>query len=473
MKTWLRLLLLVLAVPLAASLLASVARDRWDERWSAGLRREFGAIARRSDRAVFSRHTLGALCSDPATAARVGPCRTYNRLTRVMWAGAGAGALGLLWLGVIAGGGVLALRRRPFLLRGFQPLVYITAALLVLLVIAHGLLGVQALSLSGLLAGMGFGLIVNAAGIVAILIVGLTTSRAAGVARRLREMPSMLAREVPFGEGGELRRVIAGVAGRAQAAPARRVVAGLAPAVLVSPAGLECLDGPVAGPALHFSLTLARILTIPEFEALLASQLSRTRDEEASRASRFSSAWIRLYEERARLTSARGLRAVLAFPAASWVIVLIEAFAPAAAAVWREQEAAGLRAAAAVAGAEVCGTAMVKVAAFAAAWGAASEAMIDAVAEDEQYPNASVLFAEVAAANAEPERVRVAVERATAAAGAAWPEACGGDLDRIAAAALDVRPAVPASTLLGDAGSRLEEDLSAARHLQLFRHIHQ
>ena len=43
MNTRLRLLIFVLAVPLLAALSSSAARDRWDERWRAGLGREFRA----------------------------------------------------------------------------------------------------------------------------------------------------------------------------------------------------------------------------------------------------------------------------------------------------------------------------------------------------------------------------------------------------------------------------------------------
>ena len=95
MQTRLRLLLFVLAVPLLTALAASAARDRWAERWSAGLQREFRAFGQRPGVSVMAQYSLGVLCRDAGRAAGIPPCRTYNRLSNLVVSAGGVSAIGL------------------------------------------------------------------------------------------------------------------------------------------------------------------------------------------------------------------------------------------------------------------------------------------------------------------------------------------------------------------------------------------
>ena len=470
MQTRLRLLLFALAVPLLAALAASTARDRWDQRWRAGLQREFQAFGHRAGGAVMARYSLGALCGDASRAAGIPPCRTYTRLSTLVTASVGVAVLGLAWVGLLAGGAAAARRGRRRALAGFRALVWVSAGGLVVLLGTQGLLAVQAASLAaGLLPpGVRPPWLGSVAGLAGALWVGLSSAQALRTVRRLRLVPLVLARGLDETEALGVRALAAraGTAG----GPRWDLVAGLAPAIFAAAGPVDTLDGRRAGPVLHVSLTLARILTVPECEGLIAAQVARLGDRQAQAASRFTSAWLRLQEEAARVRSAPALSKALVFPAAWWLAFVVDSFEPAAAAAWRGVDGEADRAAVAAAGGEAYGAALVKVHAFAPAWDAALGAMGRAAAAGEQYVSASRLFEEIVAANAEPSRVEWAVARLAGLSPdgrLVVPRAGGADLARVAAAALDVRPVAPADAVLGGAAARLDEDLTLARHLQL------
>ena len=472
MQTRLRLLLFVLAVPLLTALAASAARDRWDERWSAGLQREFRLHGHRAGSAAMARYSLGALCGDARRAAGIPPCRAYTRLSTLIIASGAVSVLGLAWIGLVAGAGVAARRRRTLGIAVFGPVVYASAALLVILLVAQGLLAAQGVSIAGgllapasVLQSLG-----GVASLLAALLIGLSAAQAVRAARRMGAVPHVLARALREEEASGLRALVGRVCRPGAPGPALDLVAGLAPAAFLALGPVNALDGRREAPVLHVPLTLARILTVPEYQALLAAQLARLRNEGARSAARFASRWLRLQEEAGRLQSGPLLSRAAVFPAAWWLALLADSFQPAAAAAWHDEETEGDRAAVAVSGGEAYGAALAKVHAFAPAWDAALQAMADAVADGEQYPNASLLFAEIVAANAEPARIEWALARlagVSADGRLGVVRAGGADVARVVAAALDVRPAVPATTLVGGASARLEEDLTDARHLQL------
>ncbi|HOC17820.1 MAG TPA: hypothetical protein PKK95_06115 [Vicinamibacterales bacterium] len=472
MNTRLRLLIFVLAVPLLAALSSSAARDRWDERWRAGLGREFRAFGHRAGPAVMARYSLETICADPRRAAAVPPCRVYNRLTTLIVAGAATSGLGVLWLGVMAAAGAAAARRRRFAARAFRPLTYASAVVLVVLAAAQGLLAVQALSLSGrlLLPGVVPAAFGRFAGLAAALLVGLLAAQAARSIKRLSAVPYAFARVLGAGEGSKLRASVSRLCEPGGPPEDLELAVGLAPAVFVVPGPTDSLDGRRTGPLLHFPLSLARILTVPECEALLAAQLFRLRDGEARSLGRFTGGWLRLRDEAGRQHSAPALWRTALLPVAWWLTFLADAFAPAATAAWRDEEEGGDRTAIATGGAEAYLVALLKVHAFAPAWDAALQAMADAVSQGEQYASAPALFASIVTANAEPSRVEWALGGLAAPNGevrgglSRWGSA---DLQRVAAAALDVQPEVAATTLVGDVAVRLEADLTDARHALL------
>jgi len=131
------------------------------------------------------------------------------------------------------------------------------------------------------------------------------------------------------------------------------------------------------------------------------------------------------------------------------------------------REARADRAAAAVAGADALASALVKVHVFAPAWEAVVDAMVYAVRSRTQYVNASALFQEIVASNADPERLKGLGPQEQGHPTDRHPplahrlEALSVDRERLAAASLVTSPTSPAIALVEDAET-IEQGLSAA-----------
>lgn len=463
-------LLVVLAMPLVASALGLVARGQWDARWSTGLRREFVVHGQQANDRVMQRYSLAALCSDARTAARVPPCRTYNRFSAVILAAAATAGMGLLLLGGIAAAGARARRSRKAVMAGFRPVVYGVTVSLVLLLLAHALLGIQVAQLLAIVVGWPGAAILGFIGVAAFLLVIATSAAAIRLARSLtRERPLFGIRIDAFAA----RRVFPGgtmPSGTHEFHP-RHVVVGFVPEVFVSSRGAAWLDGRLDGRSLHVSLTLAQIMTAAQFQATVCHALHRAGRHKGA-AARLDEAWIGATAELEDLRSSRGLRRVVALPVLWVLTLLLDAYRDAHAALEREEELASDRAAADAFGPAVYGAGLLKAVAFGPAWTAAVRAMADAAASGTQYPNARLLFAEIVAANTGQAHVAAALHPDAATPRSSVPlrqrlERLGVVPEDLVAYALDVQPDDPAIALIDWDLTALEERLTTVAHLQL------
>jgi len=261
----------------------------------------------------------------------------------------------------------------------------------------------------------------------------------------------------------EVRRVADAVG----AEPPHNIVLCLAPWVAVTEVKMTTLDGAVSGRTLCLSLPLCRVLSIDELRALLAHELAHFSKEEAGYARRvapFHTGVSRGLEGLSR--QARGARRLAVAPPATVLGFFLDAVnegeAPA-----DGREARADRAAAAVAGADALASALVKVHVFAPAWEAVVDAMVYAVRSRTQYVNASALFQEIVASNADPERLKGLGPQEQGHPTDRHPplahrlEALSVDRERLAAASLVTSPTSPAIALVEDAEA-IEQGLSAA-----------
>jgi len=470
MRSLVKPLALVLAVPVLVTALGMLARSRWEARWTANLARQLTVQRVRPDDRTLARYSLASLCSDGRTAVRVLPCGTYLFHSALIRGSAVVGAAGFAFLGCLLLAAHLCRTNRRLMAWFFRPSLLFAASGTAILSVANGLLAV-----AGAVAGSTslVGQPIDRASTSLVLVAGTAAAVWAIAASVIsfslirRSALTLVAHRVePLAQArleDEVRRVADGVGAEAP----HTIVLCLAPWIAVSDVRMATLDGAVSGRTLCLSLPLCRILSIDELRALLAHELSHFSPEEAGytrRVAPFRGAVSRALE---RLSvQSRGMRRLAIMPPATLLGFFLDAVEEAEGpGGGREQRAD--RAAAAVAGADALASALVKVHAFAPAWEAVVDALVYAVRSRTQYVNASALFHEVVSSNAGPERVRGVVPQEQGHPTDRHPplaqrlEALQADPGRLAAAALVTTPASPAIGLVQDA-EEIEQALSAA-----------
>ena len=470
MRTLVKPLVMVLAVPMLVTALGILARNQSEARWTADLARQLTVQRVRPDDRVLARYSLASLCSDGRTAARIPPCRTYVVHSALMRASAATGAAGFAFLGGLLLAAHLCRTSRRRMAWLFRPSLVFAAAGTSLLSAANGLLAA-----AGLAAGSTFlfGQPVERVSPSLVLVAGTAAVvwaiAASAIAFSLIRRPTLTLvghRPAPSAQGrlcDEVKRVADAVGAEAP----HNIVLCLVPWVAVTDVKMATLDGAVSGPTLCLSLSLCRILSIDELRALVAHELAHFSNEDAGYARRVAPFHSGVSRALGRFAGqSRGIRRLAIAPSATFLGFFLDAV--------NEGEAPGVRrearadqVAAAVAGADALASALVKVHAFAPAWDAVVDAMAFAVHSRTQYVNASALFQEIASSNAGPERLQGLGPQEQGHPTDRHPplaqrlEALGVDRARLAAAALATAPASPAAGLVDDAEA-IEQGLSAA-----------
>jgi Zn-dependent protease with chaperone function len=457
-------LVVVLTVPVVCAALALTSRHELDTRWTAGLRRPFLVRRQVPDERLLARYSLSVVCGDPRLAPGIRPCRPYRLFSSMATAAAATGALGVGFLGAVSVAGAACRARRRRLSRLFRPALYVTVFGLVVLVLLHGALGVASVFLFGeVIQRWPIGLVLALA--AATVVAALSMIQLALAVTR-RESPAVVARELRPGTQRRLVEWVRGAAESVGAATPAHLLVGLHPAVFVADASIVTLDGRLPGRSLYLPLPLARILSSDELRALVAHELAHVAAPQAADSERVFAlhAGVRRTLRVLSLRSS-GIAALTALPALSVLSLFDEAFDPAVSSASREREQAADGAAADLAGPATLASALVKAHAFTPAWDAVATAMDRAVIEGTQYENASVLFAQVAAASSD-------LGRLAGAGGLSLPHPVdvhpslaerlkdlGVSVGEVSAAALVVDPADPAIALV-DGHDAIERDLS-------------
>ena len=470
MRTLVKPLVMVLAVPVLVTALGIFARSQWDARWTANLARQLTVQRVRPDERALARYSLASLCADGRTAARIPPCFTYNVYSALIRASAVVGAAGFAFLGGLLLAAHLCRTSRRRMAWLFRPSLVFAAVGTSLVSAGNGLLAV-----AGAAAGSTFllGQPVERVSTSLVLVAGTAAAvwaiAASAIAFSLirRSALTLVGRMASAPTHRRLVDEVRRVADAVGAEPPHNIVLCLAPWVAVTEVKMTTLDGAVSGRTLCLSLPLCRVLSIDELRALLAHELAHFSKEEAGYARRvapFHTGVSRGLEGLSR--QARGARRLAVAPPATVLGFFLDAVneggAPA-----DGREARADRAAAAVAGADALASALVKVHVFAPAWEAVVDAMVYAVRSRTQYVNASALFQEIVASNADPERLKGLGPQEQGHPTDRHPplahrlEALSVDRERLAAASLVTSPTSPAIALVEDAEA-IEQGLSAA-----------
>jgi Zn-dependent protease with chaperone function len=465
-------LLLVLAIPVLATALSMLARNDWEARWESSLVRQLAAQRMRPDARLLARYSLASVCGDPRTGARLPPCRTYNWHSFVIRASAGVGGAGFLFLGALLLASSFSRGGRSRFVRLFRPSLVAAAAGTALLAVANGLLGLLAMVAAALYL---FGSPVERVSVSLLLITGTAAAVwtlgmiAAAFSVTRRPTITLVGRRLEQGAHPRLTEEVRRAADAVDARPPDQIVACLAPALFVTELNVACLDGLVGGRTLCVSLPLCRILSVDEFRALLAHELSHfSREHEgyARRVAPFYTGALRALDTLGR--QARGIRTAAVAPPRAILAFFLDGMREAAEPGEAREFDADARAGAAF-GHQALASALVKAHAFGPAWHAVWGAMFDAVSARTQYVNASQLFQDVVASNAGRERlIGIGHDRHVHPTDrhptlAARLTALALDPARVADAALAIQPAVQAVSLI-DGHEAVEQSLSAAEH---------
>jgi Zn-dependent protease with chaperone function len=472
MRSLLKPLAMVLAVPVLVTTLGVLGRNGWEARWDATVVKQLAMQGARPGARVLARYSLANVCGDPRTGSRFPPCRTYNLFSAVIWLSAVVGGAGLLFLGGLVLAGRFYRARRRWLVRLFRPTLVLVAAGATCLGLAHGLLSVAAVVVGSIdLLGEPLERVSVSIVTVAGTAAAVWALSMAAVAFSLIRQPviSVIGQMLDLSTERRLADIVRHVAEDVGAEPPANIVVCLVPWLFVTEMKMTCLDGRVSGRTLCLSLPLGRILSVDEFRAQLAHELAHYSGEEEAFARRVVPALAGVSRAMHNLARrSRGVRVAATAPPRALLSAFIDAVGGDAG-LDGGREVAADKVAAMVAGREPLGSGLVKLAAFAPAWPTVAAMMENAAYSGTQYQNASALFQQIAASNADDDRLAGVEFQVQGHPTDRHPvlstrlEALGLELRQVAIAALVTAPSISAASLV-EGRESIEQRLSTAAH---------
>jgi Zn-dependent protease with chaperone function len=408
MSRFIKPLVIVLALPILVSMLGLLGRARWESRWDPWLGRQMAIQRVLPYGGLLARPSLSTVCADGRTGSRFPPCATYGLFSTAILSSAVVGGAGLAFLAglVLAGRWCRGSMRR--MVGVFRPALVATALGTAILGVGHGLLAATGVVVAA--GALWFEPLERVSGswLLVAGAIGLGWALAvATVAFSLVRRPtaSLVGHELDLSEQNRLAEVIRKVSAAVGAEPPENVVACLVPWLFVTDMNVTCLDRRVTGRTLCLSLPLARILSVDELRGLLAHDLAHYSREQVAFTTRVASPRIGVTRAmHAAVRRSRGMRA-LVWEAPLALLSVFVGEAGAGNAEDGERERAADAAAAAVVGREAFAAGLVKLAAFTPAWHPVFTLMQNAAYADMQYVNVSTVFQQIAASNADDERL--------------------------------------------------------------------
>lgn len=396
-RTW--LLGLILAVPLVGFGVAQGLQAHFNSELHDTLRKQFPDASVNQLAAI----TIEDLCTRAEFSGQEF-CSTNWILGLMSGSAVGAGIVGLFLLVAIRSAGSAARNSRRLLLYVFRPGLYLTALLLIGLVIVHAAVAMGAIWYGesalvgrvhvGIIAGIGIGAVLGVAGIARSVF---------GMVRKAETL--VIGSTASESEQAVLWRNVNQVADRLKALRPDNIVIGLDPNFFVTEADVICLNGRLSGRTLYCSLPLARVLSGDELSAVIGHELGHFKGLDT----KFSRRFYPIYHGTAtalahlQLAGQQEARSIALLPAIAILSYFFESFAVAEKSLSRERELAADSEGASITSPATLATALVKVHAFAPLWGHLQEAALKALAEGKAFVNMSKTYAEAITDGAAPE----------------------------------------------------------------------
>lgn len=472
MQSRVALFSMILGIPLLAFAVAEGIQAHFDSELRTALRQH----RPNADPAAISSLTIDRLCQDPGPAFRE-ICSINSIVNLMSNAALVVGAVGLSLLLLIRLAGVTARNSRKLLLSLFKPGLYLTALILILLIIAYAALAMSAIYFGEyVLIGRIHGNFIGAIGLGALVGVFVLAKNIFFLIKKAQT--TVIGTAISREEAPKLWGVVEQLSEKLGALRPENIVVGLDPNFFVTQADVLCLSANLSGRTLYCSLPLARILSTAEFSGIIGHELGHFKGLDTQYSQRFYPIYRGTASAIASLEEAggEGPASIALLPAVAILTYFFKCFSIAESRISRDRELAADEAGASLCGAASLASALVKVHAFSGFWTGLQEAAEEALEKGRVFVNASKTYAEAVVNNANRDALSGIAETHLSHPTDTHPplatrlEALKTTLENASDSALDVDPADPAIDLM-ESPEHKEEEISAAYQMILARRL--
>lgn len=452
---------LILIIPLIGLAVAEGIQAHFNSEFRAILIEEFP----NAEPSAISQINVNQLCQE--NTPELEEFCNINRNLDYMSAGAMAAMIiGMALLLFIRLAGSAARNNRMLLLLLFKPGLYITALILICLILIHASVAIGAIYYgeSMLLGRIHVGIIA----VIALGALGGTFIMARNVFSLVRKAQIfVIGTNLSRKEAPELWGRVEQLADRIGALRPQNIVLGLDPNFFVTEANVTCLNEQLAGRTLYCSLPLSRILSTNELTAIIGHELGHFKGLDT----RFSGSFYPIYRGTAsaisslEATGKDSAAAIALLPAIVIFSYFLECFSIAESQISRNRELAADKEGAVVTNKVTFATALVKIHAFSGIWNNLHDAATKALEEGKAFINISKTYAETVAIATGPEILTGIDENHLSHPTDSHPrlgtrlESLGVTMDAISKSSLDTNP-VDAAINLIPIYEQKEEELS-------------
>jgi len=372
----------------------------------------------------------------------------------------------LLYHAFLWGAGKLAVRDRRLLLRVFKPGFYVSSGVLALTTVVNAALLMASIYYGeSYLLGSIHPTIIGMIGIGAVF--GAFAIIKAALASRTRAESDVFGKVLPEAEHPQIWREVRALAERTGSLAPENIVMGLDPTFFVTEGDVQCLDAKLTGRTLFFSAPLSRLLTEPQFRAIVGHELGHFKGQDTEYSRKFYPVYRGLATSLTELGSTQGTMAFAVIPTMVMLGSFLDSFAKAEAKLSRERELAADAVAVAATDARTFAVALARIVVYAPYWLKLDDDLVQAAHGGQAWPDVSSYIAVRAVAGVSPEALAEVEQRSMSHPTDSHPptglrlEAAGFGFDGIRDEVLNPDTSVSALDLI-DGASAIEASLSDA-----------
>lgn len=386
----LRVIIMVLAVPVLGYGCAAASQDQLDSQLRDSIREEYSSVTDEQ----LSTITLSDLCAEPEFSGE-DVCDTGETVTLIREASVASGLVGVALLVLIWVTGKAAANRRRLLVTLFRPGLYLTAIVLVGLVVSYAgiAMGATYYTESLFFGRVHFGVIA----VIGLGAIGGVGAIATNAFRFLKEAETTaIGVAVSDDDAPELWSAVRSLAQEMEALVPENIVVGVEPNFYVTEADVNCLSGTVSGRTLYCSTSLMRILTETETKAILAHELAHFKGEDTEYSQKFFPIYSGAQNSLNALaeTGGEGWGSLALLPAIAVFDHFLTSFSVAERKISRDREIVADSEASSLFGGEQLGVALIKVHAFSGTWQPIQEQAVRLLQNGQMLQNMGTYFAQ-------------------------------------------------------------------------------